>query len=80
MHNDEAAIERLIGEAAAHGSVALVIDTTSSAASLLIRAQPRSCAYRWPTSPHLAMRRAADLYAGAAKTDPKDAAVLADLR
>ena len=26
----------------------------------------------------LAMRRAADLYAGAAKTDPKDAAVLAD--
>ena len=24
------------------------------------------------------MRRAADLYAGAAKTDPKDAAVLAD--
>ena len=26
----------------------------------------------------LAMRRAADLYAGAAKTDPKDAGVLAD--
>ena len=26
----------------------------------------------------LAMRRAADLYTGAAKTDPKDAAVLAD--
>lgn len=36
--NDEAAIGRLIDDAAAHGAVALVIDTISSAASLLIEA------------------------------------------
>lgn len=75
--NDEAAIGRLIDDAAAHGAVALVIDTTSSAASLLIEAAAeRRLAVAYVSG--LAMRRAADLYAGAAKTDPKDAFVLAD--
>ena len=75
--NDETAIERLIDDAAAHGVMALIIDTTSSAASLLMAAAVRR---RVPVAyvTGLAMRRAADLYAGAAKTDPKDAAVLAD--
>lgn len=75
--NDEAAIGRLIEAAAERGAVALVIDTTSSAASLLLEA---AAARRLPVAyvTGLAMRRAADLYAGAAKTDPKDAAVLAD--
>lgn len=75
--NDEAAIGRLIDDAAAHGGAALVIDTTSSAASLLMEA---AAARRLPVAyvSGLAMRRAADLYAGAAKTDPKDAFVLAD--
>ena len=43
VRNDEAAIGRLIDDAAVHGKVALVIDTTSSAASLLLEAaaQPR---------------------------------------
>ena len=58
-------------------AVALVIDTTSSAASLLLEAAARrEVPVAYVTG--LAMRRAADLYAGAAKTDPKDAAVLAD--
>ena len=75
--NDETAIGRLIDDAAAHGTVALVIDTTSSAASLLMEiAAKRHLATAYVTG--LAMRRAADLYAGAAKTDPKDALVLAD--
>ena len=74
---DEAAIGRLIDDAAVHGKVALVIDTTSSAASLLLEAAARrEVPVAYVTG--LAMRRAADLYAGAAKTDPKDAAVLAD--
>ena len=77
VSNDEAAIGRLIDDAAAHGAVALVIDTTSSAASLLLEAAARrEVPVAYVTG--LAMRRAADLYAGAAKTDPKDAAVLAD--
>ena len=77
VSNDEAAIGRLIDDAAAHGTVALVIDTTSSAAALLLEAAARrEVPVAYVTG--LAMRRAADLYAGAAKTDPKDAAVLAD--
>ena len=75
--NDEAAIGRLIDEAAARGPAALVIDTTSSAASLLIEtAARREVPVAYVSG--LSMRRAADLYAGAAKTDPKDAFVLAD--
>ena len=75
--NDEAAIGRLLDDAAAGGAVALVIDTTSSAASLLIAvAAARGLPVAYVSG--LAMRRAADLYAGAAKTDPKDALVLAD--
>ena len=77
VRNDEALIGRLIDDAAVHGTVALVIDTTSSAASLLLEtAARREVPVAYVTG--LAMRRAADLYAGAAKTDPKDAAVLAD--
>ena len=77
VRNDEASIDQLIDDAAAHGSVALVIDTTSSAASLLLEAAARrEVPVAYVTG--LAMRRAADLYAGAAKTDPKDAFVLAD--
>ena len=75
--NDEASIGRLIDDAAVHGAVALVIDTTSSPASLLMEAAARR---EVPVAyvSGLAMRRAADLYAGVAKTDPKDAQVLAD--
>ena len=56
---------------------ALVIDTTSSAASLLLEAATRrEVPVAYVTG--LAMRRAVDLHSGAAKTDPKDAFVLAD--
>ena len=75
--NDEGAIRRMIEDAAAHGSPALVVDTTSSAAVLVLGvAAEREIPVAYVTG--LAMRRAADLYAGAAKTDPKDARVLAD--
>ena len=48
-----------------------VIDTTSSAASLLLEAATcREVPVAYVTG--LAMWRAADLYAGAAKTDPKE--------
>lgn len=77
VRNDEASISQLIDDAAACGAVALVIDTTSSAAALLLEsAARREVPVAYVSG--LVMRRAADLYAGAAKTDPKDAAVLAD--
>ena len=75
--NDEGAIRRLIDDAAGHGSAALVVDTTSSAAVLALTvAAEVGMPVAYVTG--LAMRRAADLYAGAAKTDPRDARVLAD--
>ena len=75
--NDEAAIRIMISGAAVHGRPALVVDMTSSAAVLALTvAAEVAIPVAYVTG--LAMRRAADLYAGAAKTDPKDAQVLAD--
>ena len=75
--NDEAAIRRMIDDAGDHGRPALVVDMTSSAAVLALTvAAEMAIPVAYVTG--LAMRRAADLYAGAAKTDPKDAQVLAD--
>lgn len=55
----------------------LVIDMPSSAAQLLLTiAHTRQIPVAYVTG--LQMRRAAELYAGAAKTDPRDAWVLAD--
>ncbi len=75
--NDEAAIGRLIDDASRHGRVALVIDMPSSAAQLLL-AVARQCEVPVAYVTGLQMRRAAELYAGAAKTDPRDAKVLAE--
>jgi transposase len=75
--NDETAIGRLIDDAASHGTVALVVDQPASGAQLLLAvARDRGVPVAYVTG--LQMRRAADLYAGAAKTDPRDAWVLAD--
>jgi Transposase len=69
--NDQAAIEKLIIDAARKGRIALVIDMPSSAAQLLLMvARDYEVPVAYVTG--LQMRRAADLYAGAAKTDPRD--------
>ena len=75
--NDEASLDGMIDQAEQAGRAVIVVDTTSSAARLLLGAAARRgvpVAY----VPGLVMRRAADLYAGTAKTDPRDAFVLAD--
>ena len=75
--NDEGAIRTMISDAGDHGRPALVVDMTSSAAVLALTvAAEVAIPVAYVTG--LSMRRAADLYAGAAKTDPKDAQVLAD--
>jgi transposase len=75
--NDQAAIDKLLDDAGRDGRVALVIDMPSSAAQLLLTiAHTRRVPVAYVTG--LQMRRAAELYAGAAKTDPRDAWVLAD--
>lgn len=77
VSNDEADVEALLGRAMAHGMPALVIDQPGSIAQLAIALAGRRgvpVAY----VPGLVMRRAADLYPGEAKTDRRDAFVLAD--
>jgi transposase len=75
--NDEAAIVKIIRDAQAHGRVALVVDMPSSPAQLLLAvARQLDVPVAYVTG--LQMRRAAELYSGSAKTDPRDAWVLAD--
>ena len=75
--NDEAAIAALLDRAASFGSPALVVDQAGSLAKLVITVAAR---HGVPVAyvPGLVMRRAADLYPGEAKTDRRDAFVLAD--
>ncbi len=77
VFNDEAAINSLIDDVSVHGQLALVIDMTASSAQLLLSiAHQQGVPVAYVSG--LQMRRAADLYAGTAKTDPIDAWVLAD--
>jgi transposase len=75
--NDEADLDRLLDQAAGHGAPGLVIDQPGSIAQLPIGVAARR---QVPVAyvPGLVMRRAADLYPGEAKTDRRDAFVLAD--
>ena len=75
--NDQAALEALLERAAQHGTPGLVIDQPGSIAQLALAVAARRgtpVAY----VPGLVMRRAADLYPGEAKTDRRDAYVIAD--
>lgn len=75
--NDEADLVALVKQAARRGTPGLVIDQPGSIAQLAIAVAARDgvpIAY----VPGLVMRRAADLYPGEAKTDRRDAFVIAD--
>lgn len=77
VSNDEPDIVKLLDAAAEHGTVGVVIDQPGSLAQLLLalaRRRNTPVAY----VPGLVMRRAADLYPGEAKTDRRDAFVIAD--
>jgi len=75
--NGQADLEALLDRARQHGAPGLVIDQPGSIAQLALAVAARRgtpVAY----VPGLVMRRAADLYPGEAKTDRRDAYVLAD--
>jgi len=75
--NDQADIESMLDRAGQAGPVAVVIDMTASGAQLLLSvAAARQVPVAYVTG--LQMRRAAELYSGSAKTDPRDAWILAD--
>jgi transposase len=75
--NDQADLEALLDRAAQHGTPGLVIDQPGSIAQLALAVAARRST---PVAyvPGLVMRRAADLYPGEAKTDRRDAYILAD--
>jgi hypothetical protein len=75
--NNQAALEALLERAAQHGTPGLVTGQPGSIAQLALAVAAR---HGTPVAyvPGLVMRRAADLYPGEAKTDRRDAYVLAD--
>ena len=75
--NDETDLVALIEAARQHGTPGLVIDQPGSIAQLAIAVAAQ---HQVPVAyvPGLVMRRAADLYPGEAKTDRRDAFVIAD--
>lgn len=77
LPNAQSDLEALVDRAAEHGRVALVIDQPGSIAQLAIAV---AVARGVPVAyiPGLVMRRAADLYPGEAKTDRRDAFVIAN--
>lgn len=77
LPNDEDKLRTLIAELRMHGVLLLVVDQPATIGALPItvaRAEGVAVAYL----PGLAMRRIADLHAGEAKTDARDAAIIAE--
>lgn len=77
LPNDETTLRALIAELKAHGRLLLVVDQPATIGALPVtvaRAEGIEVAYL----PGLAMRRIADLHEGEAKTDARDAAIIAE--
>lgn len=77
LPNDEAKLRALIAELKAHGRILFVVDQPATIGALPVavaRDEGIAVAYL----PGLAMRRIADLHAGEAKTDARDAAIIAE--
>jgi transposase len=75
--NTEAKLRQVIDKLAKHGSVLVVVDQPASIGALPV-AVARGSGHQVAYLPGLAMRRIADLHPGAAKTDARDAYVIAD--
>ncbi len=77
LPNDEEKLRAVIAGLKVHGALLLVVDQPATIGALPItvaRAEGIDVAYL----PGLAMRRIADLHAGEAKTDARDAAIIAE--
>lgn len=76
LPNDEARLRTVIGKLKQHGQVLFVVDQPTTIGALPIAvAQAEGVLVGY--LPGLAMRRIADLHAGEAKTDARDAAIIA---
>lgn len=77
LPNTEARLRALFGKLARHGRILVVVDQPASIGALAV-AVARACGHQVAYLPGLAMRRLADLHPGTAKTDARDAYVIAD--
>ncbi|RGC68609.1 Transposase [Micromonospora sp. MW-13] len=77
LPNTEARLRALFDKLGRHGRVLVVVDQPASIGVLPV-AVARACGHQVAYLPGLAMRRIADLHPGNAKTDARDAFVIAD--
>ncbi|WP_116206789.1 IS110 family transposase [Amycolatopsis circi] len=77
LPNTEPKLRAMFDKLAAHGPVLVVVDQPATIGALPV-AVARACGHDVAYLPGLAMRRIADLYPGNAKTDARDAYVIAD--
>jgi transposase len=77
LPNDETALRRVFTTLTRHGKTLVVVDQPAAIGALTI-AVARSMDIDVGYLPGLAMRRIADLYPGQAKTDARDAYIIAD--
>ena len=77
LPNTEPKLRALFDKLAAHGPLLVVVDQPATIGALPV-AVARACGHQVAYLPGLAMRRIADLYPGRAKTDARDAFVIAD--
>jgi hypothetical protein len=77
LPNTEPKLRAMFDKLAKHGPVLVVVDQPATIGALPV-AVARACGHQVAYLPDLAMRRIADLYPGNAKTDARDAYVIAD--
>ena len=77
LPNSEPKLREVFGKLAVHGPVLVVVDQPATIGALPV-AVARACGHDVGYLPGLAMRRIADLSPGTAKTDARDAYVIAD--
>jgi transposase len=77
LPNSEPKLREMFGKLAAHGPLLVVVDQPATIGALPV-AVARACGHDVGYLPGLTMRRIADLYPGTAKTDARDAFVIAD--
>jgi transposase len=77
LPNTEAGLRKLFDKLARHGLILVVVDQPASIGALPV-AVARACGHQVAYLPGLVMRRLADLHPGTAKTDARDAYVIAD--
>lgn len=77
LPNTEKRLRVLFDKLARHGRILVVVDQPASIGALAV-AVARGCGHQVAYLPGLAMRRIADLHPGTAKTDARDAYVIAD--